>query len=493
MKMNAYMFRVVMVQRVGVVALVVALNTIVTPEYSIARQNILTGAMAVGSNYDSNVYKSDNYRKGEWKSLLAPQFTLTSKGLTDSLALTYAPNFGYNFRREDDEMVHALSLLADKGLSSRWRVKVNGDYTNSDTLRFETDQKNLNVTQNFIRADAPTQADIVRILFPELSWDPTIHLGYVVSQFQKRYDAVSASERQQVDRLLFEGSGGRQRYWTSSMAVVSEYEFAEKSLLSLGYRFASQDSKSGNLTDHVEQAPSVLIAYQFNPQWRAELGYDLTFNTYDTSDDSTANRPHLQVDFQISPRNLVFWNYTYQQIIFDGTQSDITDQSVDLGWKHSFDQRTALTAGLGTAYLSRDLSVDEREYSLDLGLSRTFEKGVLAVTGNVVTAEDDQVGGWDKSRRSWELGSNMSYALRQNLSSNGHVSYGQWRSWSLNTQNNYDQLQAGAGLSYGLNRWFTLSLDYNYSLFDTAEALLDDYTEHLVSIKLLAAKELWRW
>lgn len=493
MKMNVRMLRLGRVQTLAPLALAVAMGTVVLPDNSIARQNVLSGAMTVGSDYNSNVYKSDANREKEWKSQLAPQFTLSSKGLADSIALTYSPEFSYNFRRADDEMVHALSLLADKGLSSRWKVRITGNYTNSDTLQFETDQ-NVSKAQNFLRADAFTQADIVRILFPELAWDPTIHMGYVVSQFQKRYDTATAGDQDQVNRLLFEGSGGRQRYWSSSMDMVSEYEFAEKSIVSLGYHFASQDSKSGNLTDHLLQTPSILITYQFNPQWRGEVGYDLTFNSYDTTDDSTVSRPHLQVDFQITPRNLLYWNYTYQQITFDGSQSgDTTDQSIDLGWKHSLDQMTSLSATLGTAYLSRDFSADEREYSLDLGLNRSFERGVIGLTGNVVSAEDDQTGNWAKSRRSWELGTNASYKLRQDLSSNARVSYGQWRSWSFNTQNNYDQLKVGAGLGYVLNRWFTLSLDYDYSLFDTAEALLDDYAEHLVVIKLSAAKELWRW
>lgn len=500
MKMNAHVLRLGRVQTLAPVVLAIVLAVFVVPGDALARQNVLTGSMTAGTNYNSNVYQSDSYRKGEWKSQLVPQFTVSSKGLTDSLAVTYAPDISYNFRREDDEVVHDLSLLADKGLSSRWKVKLNGGYVNSDTLYFETDN-NLSEIQNFMRADAPAQADIVRILFPELVWDPAIHRGYVVSQFQKRYDAASLSTQDRIQGVLFDGSGGRQRYWKSSFDFVSEYEFAEKSLFSLGYRFANQDSKTGRLTDHAEQTPRISIAYQFNPQWRAQVGYDLTFNTYDSSEDSTNSRPHLQIYFQVSPRNRLSWNYTYQQITFDGTQSDTTNQRSDLGWKHGFDQWTDLIATLGTSYLNRDqavdvnpaLVVDERDYSLDLRLSRTFEKGVVAVSGNAVVAEDDRDGVWDKSRHSWEFGSNVSYALLENLSSSARVTFGQWRSWSLGTQNNYDQLQLGAGLSYGLNRWFALSLDYDYSLFDTAEALLDDYAEHLISIRLSAAKELWHW
>lgn len=491
MKMYAHVIWIRRVQALAPVALVVLFGTLIAPGDSSARQNMVTGSMSVGSDYNSNIYKSDDDRRGQWTSHLVPQFTITSKGLTDTLAVTYAPDFGYNFRREDDETVHSVSLLADKGLSSRWKVKLSGNYVNSDTMRFETDQ-NLSVVQNYFRADAPTQADIVRILFPELAWDPTIQMGYVVSEFQKRYDAASPAARGEVDGLLFNGSD-RQKYWTSTMDFVSEYEFAEKSLISLGYRVLTQDSKSGSLTGHVEQTPSIMVAYQFNTQWRGVVGYDFTFNTYDTSDDSTTNRPHLQVDYEISPRDLVFWNYAYQQISFDGESGGTTEQSSGLGWKHDLNQQTALTTALGTTYSNRALGADEREYSLDLAVSRTIEKGAIAVTGNVVSAEDEHAGSWDKSRRSWEIGSDLSYRLMQDLSATGRVSYGQWRSWSMGTQSSYDQFDLGGGVSYGLNRWVTLSLNYDYSVFDTTEALLDDYSEHLISIRLSAAKELWRW
>lgn len=488
-------------------ALAVTIGSLGWPGETPARQNSVNGGLSVGNDYDSNVFKSDTDREDEWKSQLAPQLSFSSKGLTDAFSLTYAPQFTYNHRRQDDEMSQALSFVADKGMSSRWKVTMSGNYSSYDNLFFEPVIGGgvLNTTRNFLRADSATQAEIVRILFPELVWDPAIHTGFVISQLQVRY-AAAPSVQSQVDRLLTQGAdGSRQRYWTSAMGVSSSYEFAEKSAITLGYRFASQDNQTGLLADHLEQTPSLLVTYQLNQRWRGEVGYELRSTTYDrvegaasstTSEDSVANSPHLQIDFQVSPANLLFWNYKYQLITFDGVQSDSTNQGTHLGWRHGLDPRTDLTTTLGTSYLSHEVGFDEREYSLDLGLSRAFDRGTIAVNGTGRTAVANTVGSWEKSRRSWEFGSNVAYQLSQDLASTGRLSYGQWDTWGIGftgADSNYDRFQLGAGLSYGFKRWFTLSLNYDYNLFDTESAILDDYTEHLITIRLSAAKELWRW
>jgi len=477
----------------SVLALVIAFGCLGCPGEIFARENSVSGGLSVGPDYDSNVFKSDEIREDEWRSQFAPQLSFSSKGATDTFSLAYAPRFTYNHRREDDETAQVLSFIEDKGISSRWKVTMNGNYSSYDNLFFEP-VTGGSTTQNFLRADIGTQAEIVRMLFPELlPWDPALSMNSVISQLQQRYDATPAVQGL-ITRLLTQGANGaRQRYWTSGMGVSSAYEFAEKSILTLGYSFASLDNKTGLIADHLEQTPNILVTYQFNQQWRGEVGYELRRTTTDTTEDSTSNFPHMQIDFQVSPVNLLFWNYNYQLITYDGVLGDTTDQGSHLGWRHGFDQRTTLTTTLGASYRGLELGADEREYSLDLGLSRTLDRGTIALTGRGLTAVANTAGSWDKSRRSWEVGSNCTYQLRQDLSSTGRLSYGQWDSWAIGLDDNYDRLQLGVGLSYGFKRWFTLSLNYDYNLFDTGSITLDDYTEHLVSIRLAAAKELWRW
>lgn len=458
-----------------------------------ARQNSVNGSLSLGNDFDSNVFNSDADREDEWRSRVAPQLTFTTKGSTDSLALTYAPEFTYNHRRLDDDMAHVVSLAAEKGLSSRWKVTMSGNYATYDNSSFEAlpDSGPADTTRNFLRADAATQAEIVRILFPELVWDPTVQMATVIAQLQGRYSAASAARQSLVDELLTLGE--RRRYWTSEMEVRSVYEFAERSAISLGYRFASQDNHTGLFADYVEQTPIFLLTYQFNQQWRAEVGYELVFTDEDTSDDSRANHPHFQVDFQVSPTDLLFWNYDYQKITFDGATGDTTDQGSQFGWRRGLNPQTDVTATLGTSYLGNELRADEREYSLNLGLNRRFEKGTIGLSGEGITAEAHNAGYWEKSRRSWELGSTLAYQLRQELASSGHLSYGQWDSWSVGLDDSYDRLQLGAGLHFAFMRWYSISLNYDYNLFDTDGITLDDYSEHLVTVNLAMAKELWRW
>ena len=471
------------------------------PGAAYARQNILEGRVSVGSDYDSNVYKDNADRTGEWKSLVAPELKFSSKGLTDSIMLTYAPDFAYNFRRQADEQEQNLALAAEKGISSRWKLHLDGNYSAFDRLNFEANQ-NLSSAQNFQRADPATQAEIVRLLFPELVWDPTTQMGYVVSQFNARY---GASDRNLVNRLLFEGAGGRQRYLSTSTHLSSEYQFAEKSSLVLGYGFANQDYQTGLLANHTQQAPSIMVNYQVNQQWRLAAGYDLMFDSYGNpppgigtalnTGDSKTNTPHLEVEFAISPQNALFWNYRHQQVTFDGNGNDTTNQGGQMGWRHGFDPRTTLTSALGLNYLSyQTITPDEREYTLDLSLSRTLEKGSISLTGRGLTADANEAGGgWGKARQSWELGASGVYNLAQALSATGRASYGQWDSTTLGVSSDYQKLNVGAGLSYGLNRWLSLSLNYDYYLFDTNSVGLANYSEHLLSLRLTAAKELRRW
>lgn len=483
--------------------LVVVFGCGALPGATNARENSVSGSVSVGPDYTSNVYLSDNNREDEWKSLFAPQLTFSSKGITDTVALTYAPQYTYNHRRDDDETTHSLSFVGDKGLSSRWKVALNANYASYDNLFFEPASGAGWRSQNFVRASATTQAEVVRILAPEeLPWDPA-RTYTVLSKLQRNYVNSPASQGQ-VDMLLTQGAGGeREKYWTSNMGISSVYEFAEKSSITMGYRFSNQEYQTGVTADQVEHAPSISLRYQFNQRWRGEVGYELRQTSYDSidsgtfvvaSEDSTTNSPHLQLDFEISPANLLFWNYNYEVIRYDGVSSDTTDQGGHVGWRHGFDERTALTTSIGSSYVCPELGEDEREYTLDLGLSRTYDQALIALNATGLTAEAKTAGSWDKSRRSWEAGSNISYQLQQDLSATGRLSYGQWDSWNYGyDDSSYDRLQFGAGLSYGFKRWFTLSLNYDYNLFDTEDLFLEDYAEHLVSIRLAAAKELWRW
>lgn len=380
---------------------------------------------------------------------------------------------------------------------------MDGNYALYDNLFFEPVDSVGWSSQNFVRASPATQAEVVRILAPEeLPWDPDKTYA-VLSKLQRNYEAASPAEQDQVDALLTQGADGeREKYWTSAIGIRSAYEFAEKSTIALGYRFSNQDYQTGVTADQVEHAPSILLSYQFTQRWRGEVGYELRQTSYGSiqsgtyvvaSEDSTTSSPHLQLDFEISPADLLFWNYNYELISYDGVSSNTTDQAGSIGWTHGFDERTTLTSSLGASYVCPELGGDEREYSLNLGLSRNYDQGRIALNATGLTAEAKTLGAWDESRRSWEAGSNVAYQLKQDLSATGRLSYGQWDAWNYGVAEKYDRLQFGAGLSYGFKRWFTLSLNYDYNLFGTDSTAFNDYAEHLVSVRLAAAKELWRW
>lgn len=470
--------------------------SLLVPIGASARQNSIDGTLSFGNTYESNVFRSESGRVSEGRSQLAPRLTYLTLGPTDSLTLTYASELSYNRRRQDKEITQSLSVVEEKGLSARWKVTVSGNYTAYDTLFFEAGST-LSVTQNFLRADSATQAEIVRILFPELTFDPAGLMGMVVSQLQNRFESASPSQQAQVKQLLFQGgSGARQRYWTTQLAVSSQYEFSDKGRMVVGWRLSGQDHKTGEVADHLAHHPTLLFSYQFDRQWQAQLGYDLSFDSYDTSSDSTTNHPHLRVDFHLSPRNLLFWRYDYRQIEFAETGRDTRELASKIGWDRHLDRQTSVTTTLGSTYHRYEATPDEREYTLDLSLAKELEHGRIAMRASGLTAVALLDRGTERSRQSWEVSGTLTYQPRQEWSVAGRASYGQWRSWPVGVgqdRNPYDQLQLGAGVQYPWARWFTLAFDYDYYLFDTNSLILNDYTEHLLSLKLVGAKELWRW
>ncbi len=64
-----------------------------------ARQTTFNGSVAIGSDYDSNVFQTDNNRTDEWQNSLEAKLALESKGIDDLFSLSYNPNFTYNDRR----------------------------------------------------------------------------------------------------------------------------------------------------------------------------------------------------------------------------------------------------------------------------------------------------------------------------------------------------------------------------------------------------------
>lgn len=464
-----------------------------------ARQTTVNGRLSLGSNYDSNIYHTDKDRISEFNSSISPGLSLSSLGEDSKVDLSYDPEFIYNHRRGLLASRHGLSLDTEKALSSHWKLSMTDDYLYNDSPFFEADTS-LSVDRQFQRADPFTQAEIVRLLFPEITWTPDL-LTVVLSEMSRRYSEAPFSVRKTVDDLLA-GGQGRQRYFTNNLSLASVYEFAADSQLTLGYRCNILDNRTGFISDKLANNPYIALTYRFNPQWRLEAGYDYQKANYDTSADSTTNHPRIQFDYNYSATDQIVAGFDYNDIshsdtsndpnILIGNPGDSTMQTFSLGWNKALSQITSLNSSLDLSYDRRELGGDERQLALNLGLDRKYDRGIISLSGGGTWADSNYSSSWSNLRRSWRVRSDATYQVSEDLSSMGKVSYERRYEWYTGNKNTYNDLDLGLGLTYKFARWFALSLNYNYKLFETDYALLDNYNEHMIGLKLSVAKELWR-
>lgn len=460
-----------------------------------ARENSLSGAISLEQGHQSNVFQTETDHVSEWKTTVKPELKLTSTGSDNTVIVNMKPAQTYNHRRDEIGAVHTLSLDADKKMSSQWQLFLSDNYSYSDNPVHEVNAT-ISLTQQFLRTDAASQEEIVRLLFPELMpWMPEADMPLVKSTFQQEYDAATATVQNQVIALLQPAGtdSARKRFWTNNVAVRSEYEFAKDSIFTAGYSYTALDNTTGSQSDSGIHKPNLALTYRFNPEWLAELGLGYTKRDFDTAEDNSTDHANLGFTFKPDQDNIYSAAYTYDDTDFDNDSSDQTDHSLQMKLQRAIDSKTSFNATFDTSYLRRDTSRDERDVNLGLNLSRNYELSTVSLSGSANLAEDDAAGSWNRARRSWQLRGNMTYQIMENLSAEGYAACEKRFAWTNSTKNTYDDLTAGVSISRTFMKFFIFSLRYDYHLYDSDNAGIDDYVDHRLAFTISAAKELWRW
>lgn len=476
----------------------------IPPALAQARQTMLAGSVAMGQEYDSNIFEEDRDRQGRWVSSLAPALTLTSEGEQDILSLAVNSDLSWDQRLDDHDFSHGLALSLSREISQRLKVNLTNNYSYNDMAPERDMEPDLSLNRRFQRADAYAQTEVARLLFPEFDYDPDRHYLQVLAELDRRYDQAAPAVQLQVDRYL-SNTDSRRRQWDNELAVGAEYEFARDSIISLGYRYFVNDDRTSGLEgvargggyfdEYDEHSPYVGLSYRFNPQWAASIHYQFTKAQHDVASDLTENDTLLNLDYTVSQTDRFSASYGWITSRYTGLQDDMDEQTAMLAWNHDFNPRLRLTTSLDGSYLAReDLSGDEREFGLDVGLSRLLQRGSLAIRAEATMAEAKEEGSWDDLRQSWGLDGAITWNLRENLTGSVTAAYEKRYQWQLvGDKATYDDYEAGIGLSYTFWRWFSLSCRYTYSTLDSSTDLIPDYHEHLVVVSLSAAKELMRW
>jgi len=283
----------------------------VVPLQADARQNILNGSMTMSQDYDSNRYETEDDRVEYWQTVLAPALSLLSSGTHDTLDFTYEPEITYDHQREINDIEHNLSLTLDRDFTDRLRGSFFNEFSYFDYDEVEVGEAGDLVGQ-FIRAEDFVRAEVVRILFPELGEYTDEDYTYVLSELEERYDRASPVQQAQVDRLLLPSELGRRRHSTNDLTFELEYEFAEDSVVLVGYTLSTLNDQSADIAERTDHQPYFSISYRFNPQWRAELTYEYIASNF--KGDQVDERGHdsgFRLDFDLTAHDLLYWNYDF--------------------------------------------------------------------------------------------------------------------------------------------------------------------------------------
>lgn len=467
------------------------------------RENVLSGSLSMQQEYDSNIFQLADDEEDQWTTTLLPTLTLVSIGEKDEVSLTASSGLGWNQRLDERDFTHNLVFSGSRQISQYWRITMSDNYSYNDESPERDMDPALSITERFPRAGRYEQAEVARLLFPELNYTPDDYL-YVLTELERRYARADSITQQEVMRYL-SNTEGRRRYWDNEFSVGAEYEFARDSLLTLGYRyFANDDRSSGiseyngdrssGISEYYEHSPSVGLSYRFNPQWLASVSYAFTKGQYDTANDLNEHDTIFIVDYSLSPADQLTASYEYDTTNFQGTGEDLVDQTGELGWNHDLTANTRLTTTLSENYLSREYTGDETEAGLDFGISRRLQRGSITLGAGGLFGQQKRDGSWEDLRENWSVNGAITYALLEDVTGTFNLAYEKRYLWpETGSKEDFDDYEAGASVTYSFMRWFALTCRYTYNKLESNNIVVSGYDEHLIMVELSASKELLRW
>lgn len=490
-----------------------------------ARVNSITGGLTVGYQYkdrkdepsqateetekskESMENSEENDKQNVREINLSPSLIITSKGSKDNIEIRYNPSFTYDHELEEDDIDHDLSVNGYRQLSSRWLVQADSHFVMADRQTTSLDETD-------IMTESGSEADL------------------------------DESETELSDRY------GRRRYWSSETSFSTRYSYLEDSDLTLSYSYnvlRNEEAEDGDdpYRDYTVHDGSLSLSYRYNPQWKVTGFAQYVEGDYfpsdpadtdgDEDDSETNNRTTeaedeealddrqvlLQhtygggtLDSDIFPRNPLYLKYGYHSYDYNSSKRhDMIIQNVTLGWKKEFSEYLNLSLSIGPTLVKPD----ERErywgYNGQAALSYQFENGKFSLVYKK-GYDKDMFSSVDEETLSdfYVVKADLSYNLFEDLSV---ALFGSFRHDDkekvslLDEEDTADEqtqedvagelvdyyekkYTVGARANYRFGRWYTATLGYRYTDFDS-EQEDEDYHESLVYLTLQVRKELLRW
>ena len=409
------------------------------PESSWARENMLSGSLALRQEYDSNTNLSARDRRSGWYSVLAPGFTYSSRGPRDQLQIGYNLGFKWNHSDSEESLEHDFLIRGDTELSPRWQA----GFLNRFYLSDDSDY-----------AGAP---------IPEV--DPEL------------------SARRE-----------RERFQLNIFSVHSNHRFAEHGDLKLGYENRILRNREGTRDDYTRHHPNLTVGYQLNEQWRTEAGYGYIRGDFDREDDLETHAADLRLVYQHSHRDQFFAGYGFNETTYKGITPDYRLHSLTGGWSRQFDPHTTLSTSAGVTRVKRDNRSDSDYLALAAELTRQFLWGAISLAG-AAGIDERQFNGGDEEDlaryRQVRLSGNRQ--LRERL--RGDLAF----SWRENdfidrVANDRERIyEAHGGLAYALGRDYEISTRYRYKELDVRDSNDDGYQDHRLMLEFRVIRDLFKW
>ncbi|MEJ2034402.1 MAG: hypothetical protein P8Y63_15525 [Deltaproteobacteria bacterium] len=422
------------------VFLVVAILLLATGTAS-GRQTSLFGSISLLQEYDSNVNLSETNVESGWSSVLSPSIILTSESEHDILSFGYAPGLQYNYYDESTEVNHYLTLEGTKLFSKRFSA---------------------NFTENYLRSNDYT---------------------YFVTEYVRQPGAgvpLSALE-------------GRNNYWTNGVAVSADYEYANNSILGLGYSNEILNNDSPNQDDYVKNHPYLSASYQFNPKWGTVLSYDYIQGDFTLSEDLNEHVVGAVANYQWTRHELLFGSFQFDTLDYEGSRSGYNLYRSDLGWQHQLGPHSALETAAGASYVDPERGDSEMVFNYVVDYRREIKWGRVSFGGR---------GGMDQLQfdasentglsRFWSVRGDLQYQLSERFNSQIYASYREDTFLEVSPEYTDDSLVAGTSLSLAFHRWYAFVVGYSFRQLNSTLPG-NDYDDHRLYVQLNMGKELKRW
>jgi hypothetical protein len=399
-----------------------------------ADQTIVAGGGTVRQEYDSNIYRTNSDRVSEWTTVVSPTVSISATGQRHSLSLQYTPSVVYSHLKDRERWDHWLSASLKKDLSEGLSSYIN------DT---------------FVRAEDPYS------------------------------DKESGIE-------LYD-SRGRNRYWTNNLMVGLGHDYAKESSVNVSYVNMILENDDSSYDDFVKHTPGVSIAHLFSQHWQAKADYFYTKGEFDQADDLENHAGDVYIYFRPSLERKIFGHGGYTVNRYDGLEDDYDVTRASLGFQQQVSATFDLEIEGGGVFLNRDNRDDHLAFYYLLTVNKKMQYGDMSLTGEggIDEQQFNSTAGGDVSRY-WQVQTDFSYNLTQDLLSSVKFFYREDTYWERNPEEQEEKLQAEASLSYTFGRWYMATVRYAYSRQES-DILARCYDDNRLFLELGFNKEFFRW